>query len=239
MRVPWNRSGLRSYVILVALLANEITPVSILQGIPFVALGMAMHVWAKGCLKQNEEVTRSGPYRFVRHPFYVANGFLDAGLAIMSGWWVLQLALPIWWLAVYLPAMRREERAMTERFGPAYEAFQRDVPQFFPYRLPAPAPPERFSWLNPNLLHTELPRALRYVCYPLVFFLVHRLWLEGAQFFTTPSPPEIAAAISCVALYGASIVIRRRRKGFALPVASAQEVSVARATDVTDRRDQV
>ena len=128
---------------------------------------------------------------------------------------------------------------MTERFGPAYEAFQRDIPQFFPYRLPAPAPPERFSWLNPNLLHTELPRALRYVCYPLVFFLVHRLWLEGAQFFTTPSPPEIAAAISCVALYGASIVIRRRRKGFVLPVASAQDVSVARTTDVTERRDQV
>lgn len=221
MRVPWDRSGLRSYLILIALLANEITPVSILQGIPLVVLGMAMHVWAKGCLHQNREVTRSGPYRFVRHPFYVANAFLDAGLAVMSGWWVLQLALPFWWLAVYLPAMRREERAMTELFGPDYEAYQREVPQFVPYRAPAAAPAGGFSWRNPNLLHTELPRALRYLCYPLVFFLVDHLWTERAAFFTTPSLLEVSAVLACISLYGASLVIRRMRKRLPAPATPA------------------
>ena len=221
MRVPWGRSGLRSYLILIALLANEITGASILQGTPLVALGIVMHVWAKGCLHQNLEVTRSGPYRFVRHPFYVANALLDVGLAVMSGWWVLQMVLPFWWFAVYLPAMRREERAMTRRFGSVYEAYQREVPQFFPYRLPAPAPTARFSWRNPNLLHTELPRALRYLCYPLVFFLIHQIWAERANFITTVSPLEAFAMLGCVGLYGASLTIRRMRKHFVSPVAPA------------------
>jgi len=222
LRVPSNRSGLRSYLILIALLANEITGKSIRQGVPFLALGIAMHVWAKGCLHQDREVTRSGPYRLVRHPFYVANALLDAGLAVMSGWWVLQMVLPFWWLAVYLPAMRREERAMTERFGPAYQAYQREVPHFFPHRLPAPESAGGFSWRNPNLLHTELPRVLRYLCYPLVFFLVHQLWAERAHFFTTPSPLEAFAALGCVGLYGASLAIRRTRKRFASLLAPAR-----------------
>jgi len=222
LRVPWDRSGLRSYLIAIALLGNEITRESILEGIPFVALGIALHVWAKGCLHQNREVTRSGPYRFVRHPFYVANAFLDAGLAVMSGWWLLQIVLPFWWLAVYLPAMRREEIAMTERFGPAYEAYQRDVPQFLPYRRPAPPAPGGFSWRNPNLLHTELPRALRYLCYPAIFLLADGAWTEGVvRFLTTPSPLEVAALLSCVALYGASLVIRRSRSRFGAPVRPA------------------
>lgn len=217
MRVPSNRSGLRSYLILIALLANEITEKSILQGAALVALGIAMHVWAKGCLHQNQEVTRSGPYRFVRHPFYVANAFLDAGIAVMSGWWLLQLVLPIWWLAVYLPVMRREERAMTERFGSVYGDYQREVPQFIPHRLPAPASATGFSWRNPNLLHTELPRVLRYLCYPLVFFLARQLWAERAQFFTTPSLLEVLAVLGCLGLYGASVMIRRMRNSVSAP----------------------
>ena len=185
MRTPWGRSGLRSYLILIAVLANGITIQSILLGIPVAAVGIALHVWAKGCLRQNQEVTRSGPYRFVRHPFYVANAFLDAGIAVMSGWWVLQVVLPFWWLSVYVPAMRREERAMLEKFGPEYEAYRREVPACVPHQWPAPAPATGFSWRNPNLLLTELPRVLRYLCYPLVFFLAHQVWAEGPRFVTT------------------------------------------------------
>jgi hypothetical protein len=220
LRVPSDRSGLRSYLILIALLASEMTARSILHGAALIALGIAMHVWAKGCLHQNQEVTRSGPYRFVRHPFYLANALLDAGIAVMSGWWVLQMVLPVWWSAVYLPVIRREERTMTEHFGAAYEAYQREVPQLIPHRMPAPAPASGFSWRNPNLVRTELPRVLRYLAYPLVFYLVGRLWAERAYFFTTPSWLEAFALFGCVGLYVASVVIRRMRTPLA-PLASS------------------
>src|SRR6185503_18333246 len=106
----------RSYLILFGLLAGYATPRSIALGTPFLLAGIALHLWAKGCLHQEKEVTVGGPYRFVRHPFYLGNAFLDLGIVLMSGSWILQVALPVWWLVIYLRTMRQEEARMVELF---------------------------------------------------------------------------------------------------------------------------
>src|SRR3990172_450883 len=93
MRVPYNRGGLRTYLVIIGLLACQMTPFSIASGTPLILIGIFLHLWAKGCLHQNTEVTTTGPYSFVRHPFYLANIFLDFGIALMSGWWLLLLFL--------------------------------------------------------------------------------------------------------------------------------------------------
>lgn len=184
MKSPLNRGGLRFYLVLIALVRGAATHTTILAGIPCILLGVALHVWAKGCLRQNQFVATIGPYRFVRHPFYLANALIDAGIAVMSGWWVLQFGLPFWWFAIYIPVMRREENYLTETFGPIYEEYKRRVPRLIPWRRPLEASEEGFRWSNPNIAGgEEIPRALRILAYPLLFLVCTDLRIDELAFW--------------------------------------------------------
>jgi len=212
MRVPWNRGGLRTYLMLIGLLAGHATPRWIASGTPLLLIGVAIHLWAKGCLHQDAEVTTAGPYRFVRHPFYVGNAFLDLGIAVMSGWWILQLTLPLWWLAVYLPTMRREEGTLTRLFGVAYTEYRERVPLLVPYRRPLSPQPLGFSWQNPNLPRTEWPRAFRFVSYPLIFAISHRLRSDGLALLFHPTVFDVLLVTGCVALWAVRQELRKHFK---------------------------
>ena len=118
---------------------------------PLIVLGTALHFWAKGCLRQNQVLALGGPYRFVRHPFYLANALIDAGVAVMSGWWLIQVVLPFWWLAVYLPVMRKEENYLAGVFGPAYEEYKRRTPRLDSLASSAAARRRGLSLENPNI----------------------------------------------------------------------------------------
>src|SRR5262245_11179256 len=200
MRWPGNRGGLRTYLLIVGLIVGQSTPVWIAAGAPLLLAGIALHLWAKGCLHQEREVTTAGPYRLVRHPFYLANALLDLGLAVMSGWWPLQLALPVWWLAVYVPTIRGEEATLTTYFGPAYAAYRARVPALVPYRAPLPRGAGSFSWHNPNLARTEFPRAFRSLCYPLLFYFSYRLHQDRLDAVLAPGVGDVLAVAGFVAL---------------------------------------
>lgn len=203
MHLPHNRSGLRSYLMLLGLLAGRATPLWIALGTPFLLAGIALHLWAKGCLHQRSEVTTAGPYRFVRHPFYLGNAFLDFGIAIMSGWWLLQLVFPFWWLAVYIPTMRREEALMTNLFGETYRAFCDRVPSLIPYCRPLPKQFQGFSWQNPNVLKTEVPRAFRFLSYPLMFVISYKLHSYGIAVLFSPPAVDVLTVVICFSLFAA------------------------------------
>lgn len=201
MRVPWNRGGIRTYIIIIGLVALQTTPEWILAGLPFLLVGIILHLWAKGCLHQEQEVTSSGPYRFVRHPFYTANAILDMGIAIMSGWWVLPAVLPIWWLAVYVPVMRREEQIMTSLFGEKYVQFSQGLPRLVPYRKPRPRGKSGFSWSNRNLRETEIPRTFTFLCYPVLFFMAYRARMIVSGAAEAVSWLDVLAVAGCAALF--------------------------------------
>lgn len=201
MHVPYNRGGLRSYLMLLGLLAGRATPFWIAWGTPFLLIGIALRLWAKGCLYQNMEVTNTGPYRFVRHPFYLGNALIDFGIVIMSGWWLLQLALPLWWLSVYIPTIRREEDTMEHLFGETYRAYQSRVPMLIPWRRPLPESEKGFSWHNPNIARTEIPRTVRFLSYPLMFVIVNRLHSQGIAAIPSPTVWDVLTVSACVALY--------------------------------------
>ncbi len=185
MKSPLNRGGLRFYVVVVAAAAGTLyfqstTARSILTGLPLLFAGVCLHTWAKGCLRQNRVVATIGPYRFVRHPFYVANALIDFALAVMAGWLPLVLVLPIWWLAIYMPVIRGEERFLNEKFPVEYSDYRRRVPCLIPWRRPLPNPGDGFRWDNPNIAGgEELPRAMRILAYPLLFFVAQGLRAEG------------------------------------------------------------
>jgi len=235
MKSPLRRGGLRFFLVLIALAAGHTTNLAVLLGVPLVLLGAALHLWAKGCLRQNVALTTSGPYRFVRHPFYLANGLVDAGIAAMSGWWVLWVVLPVWWLSVYGPVMRREEARLKEAFGEAYESYRKRVPALIPWRRPIAQSAEGFSWRNPNIASgSELPRILRLLAYPLVFFVWHEVLSEGIGFFSDCYCLELWVLVVAIALYGlaweleAHIKGRRRilRQGWSRPEVRATLAAV-------------
>jgi hypothetical protein len=202
MKNPLDRGDLRFFLVLLGVLAGQAGGWSVLYGTPLLLLGILLHVWSKGCLEQDRTVTQSGPYRFVRHPFYLANALIDTGVVVMSGWWVLMVLFPLWWLVVYIRVMRSEERYLMSLYPEAYGAYRKRVPMLIPYRRPLPSNGGGFSWTNHNIAHgREVSRSLRILAYPVLFLAAHLMWphplvsFAGFQATVRPTWPEPLAFV--------------------------------------------
>jgi protein-S-isoprenylcysteine O-methyltransferase Ste14 len=92
--------------------------------------GEALRVWAAGHLEKSTEVTRSGPYRFTRHPLYLGSSLIGIGLAVAAHHRVLGALILVYLATTLTAAMRSEEAHLREKFGDAYDAYaeQRAVP---------------------------------------------------------------------------------------------------------------
>lgn len=101
------------------------------------AIGELLRLWASGHIAKGREITRSGPYRFVRHPLYLGSTLIGIGftIAAMS---VAVAALCAVYLGVTLAAaVCTEEATLDARFAGEYSA----------YREGRAAPvTRRFSW---------------------------------------------------------------------------------------------
>lgn len=97
----------------------------------FIALcGEALRLWAAGHLEKSTEVTRSGPYRFTRHPLYLGSSLIGIGLAIAGNHLVLAALILLYLATTLTAAMRSEEAHLRDKFGDAYDAYaeQRSAP---------------------------------------------------------------------------------------------------------------
>lgn len=111
-------------------------------GAALVAIGLGFAVWARVhlagnwsgsvTLKQDHSLTRTGPYRLVRHPIYT--GILTAiiGSVIAEGEWRGLLAFALVTLS-FLRKITIEERFLTTQFGDAYARYRAEVPALFPW----------------------------------------------------------------------------------------------------------
>ncbi len=73
----------------------------------------------------------TGPYQWIRHPFYFMEWFLLLGLTLVTGSWVV-LALAIVSMAVDPLVARFEEKELVQRFGNDYLEYQKRVPRLLP-----------------------------------------------------------------------------------------------------------
>ena len=73
-----------------------------------------------------------GPYRWVRHPFYVTTALLMASVTVLSANGLIGLTclLVLGLLAVRTP---REEQMLIERFGPQYRDYMSRTSRFLPW----------------------------------------------------------------------------------------------------------
>jgi protein-S-isoprenylcysteine O-methyltransferase Ste14 len=99
--------------------------------------GEALRIWAAGHLEKSVEVTRSGPYRWTRHPLYLGSTLIGLGLAVAAHHFLLGLLIVVYLGATLSAAMRSEEAHLRQKFGDAYDAYMEQ----------RAAPMERaFSW---------------------------------------------------------------------------------------------
>jgi protein-S-isoprenylcysteine O-methyltransferase Ste14 len=121
-----------------------IAPLPVSLGVAAVAVGLAFTVWARICLgrnwsatvtlKQDHELVRTGPYRFVRHPIYTGLLVAIAGSAVVRGEWRAALAVVIAFVALWRK-LRLEERWLEETFGDAYVRYRAEVAALIPFLL--------------------------------------------------------------------------------------------------------
>ena len=113
------------------------TPASWQAGLAVALAGEAIRVWAAGHLEKGREVTRSGPYRFTRHPLYLGSAVMAVGIVIASRSTLAAAIGIIYMAATVAAAIRTEEAFLRRTFGAAYDD----------YRAARGAPmPRRFSF---------------------------------------------------------------------------------------------
>ncbi|MBI4232049.1 isoprenylcysteine carboxylmethyltransferase family protein [Candidatus Peregrinibacteria bacterium] len=142
-------------------------------GITVFLIGGVMHLWCKACLVRNQVVTTWGPYNIVRHPFYLANLFLDSGLCIATGNTYLLAGYFVLFPVAYLPEMIAEEKKLINIHGGQYQSYRDAVPGLLPYKIwrifiKSPQECPYKSWAILRKEH-ELPRLLRILSLPLLF----------------------------------------------------------------------
>lgn len=74
----------------------------------------------------------AGPYRYCRHPIYVAYIGYVIGLGVMLGSQSIFLLAGIWWLALAAQARFVEEPLLRRRFGEQFETYRRSTPFMIP-----------------------------------------------------------------------------------------------------------
>jgi protein-S-isoprenylcysteine O-methyltransferase Ste14 len=97
---------------------------SLMLGLAIACPGEALRIWAAGHIEKGREITRSGPYRLVRHPLYLGSALLGAGFAVASRSWVVVALTTVYLGLTLLAAVRTEEAALDATFAGAYSAYR-------------------------------------------------------------------------------------------------------------------
>ncbi len=121
------------------------TGASLTIGLPLVALGEIVRVWASGHIDKTRSLATGGPYAHTRNPLYVGSVLMALGLSIASASPFVVVAVAAYLLFFYPPVIREEAAFLVSRF-PEYAAWAKDVPLFVPRLTPAGPRSSRFAW---------------------------------------------------------------------------------------------
>lgn len=109
-------------------------------GVGLILIGLAVRAWAAGHLRRDIDLTLSGPYAHLRHPLYFGSAFILAGFALASGRAWLAALLALYFLLLFVPTLRREERERHGRAPELFAAYRASVPALLPRLRPAKIP---------------------------------------------------------------------------------------------------
>jgi len=111
-----------------------VAPLIMTAGLAVEALGLLLAIWARRHLgrnwsgeitiKEDHQLIRSGPYKWLRHPIYTGLLTMYVGTAIVTGEWLALIGLMIAAFA-YWRKIRLEEASLNVAFGTEYDAYRR------------------------------------------------------------------------------------------------------------------
>lgn len=111
------------------------------SGVAFLLLCVALLVWTLPTLGTNltdTVVTREhhtlvtrGPYRWIRHPFYVAMALIAIGAALIAANWFILASGAVVFSLLALRS-RVEEEQLAARFGDSYREYKNRTGRFLP-----------------------------------------------------------------------------------------------------------
>lgn len=96
---------------------------SLVVGAAMMIAGESVRIWAAGHLEKSREVTRSGPYRFTRHPLYLGSTLIGLGYAVAARHPAVAAIVAAYLLLTLGAAIVSEEAHLREKFGDAYVAY--------------------------------------------------------------------------------------------------------------------
>ncbi len=120
-----------------ALVTGEFTRTSLRAGAPLLLAGGLLALASVRTLGRGHELVTRGPYRWVRHPYFLGILIMLVGAIVaMRSLPALILLYPA--VRVTLMRARREEHNLGLRFGDAYHKYQERVAFMLPLRPPLP-----------------------------------------------------------------------------------------------------
>jgi protein-S-isoprenylcysteine O-methyltransferase Ste14 len=106
-------------------------------GLGVALIGELVRLWASGHIEKGREITRSGPYQFVRHPLYLGSALLGLGFIVAANNTAVAVLTMVYLGLTLTAAARSEEAHLDEKFSGAYSD----------YRAGTIAPVDRpYSW---------------------------------------------------------------------------------------------
>jgi len=97
---------------------------SIGLGCAIAVTGEGLRIWAAGHIDKGREVTRSGPYRWVRHPLYLGSTIMAIGFLVAARSVVVAAIVTLYMVVTLVAAMRTEEAALDAKFEGEYSAYR-------------------------------------------------------------------------------------------------------------------
>lgn len=137
--------------------------------------GLGIRAYAAGHLEKDRNLAMGGPYAYTRNPLYLGSLLIGVGLVVAGAQWILGVVFVVFFLVVYLPVMRREERNLHRRFGREFDDYAASVPLFFPHRQPLKPSHTKFEWTRYRR-NREYEAALGYLAG--ILFLIAKILLR-------------------------------------------------------------
>lgn len=97
---------------------------SMIVGTVVAIIGEALRIWAAGHIEKSREVTRSGPYQFVRHPLYLGSSIMALGFVIAARSLWCGVVVAIYMGLTLAAAIRTEEATLDAKFKGEYSAYR-------------------------------------------------------------------------------------------------------------------